>query len=168
MTYCENFGCEAIRPFANTYLAIIMVSGGRMSQGLKMLEEARQTSLENERKYLHATVEYLLGNVYLHIVQGEGPKSLSLLARNIGFFVKNVPFASQKAEAHFNKAIEVSKEIGARGIQGQVYLDLGRLHKAKGRSDQARDCFSKAVRIFEECEAEVYLKQAHEALASLQ
>jgi hypothetical protein len=57
--------------------------------------------------------------------------------------------------------------IGAKGIEGKAYLDLGRLHKVKGRSEDAQDCFSKAVRIFEECEAETYLKQANEALESL-
>ena len=48
--------------------------------------------------------------------------------QNIGFFlVKNVPFATKKAEAHFHKAIELSKEIGARGYLGQTYLSLGLL-----------------------------------------
>ncbi len=81
--------------------------------------------------------------------------------------MKNVPFASQKAEAHFNKAIEVAKEIGAKGIKGEAYLDLGLLHKAKGRTDQAMKCISDSIQIFEECEAEVYLKKANEALESL-
>ena len=68
---------------------------------------------------------------------------------------------------NFNKAIEAAKEIGAKFLQGQAYLDLGRLHNAKGRSDQARDCFTEAAEILEVCESEVFLKQANEALASL-
>jgi tetratricopeptide (TPR) repeat protein len=81
--------------------------------------------------------------------------------------MKNVPFASQKAEAHFNKAIEVAKEIEAEGIQCLSYLDLGLLHKARGRTDQAREYVSKAIRLFEEGEAEVYLEEAKKVLASL-
>ncbi|GEM_PF-2082870 len=61
----------------------------------------------------------------------------------------------------------IVQKIGAKGVQGQAYLDLGRLHKAKGRSDQARGCFIEAAEILEECESEVFLKQANEALASL-
>jgi len=76
--------------------------------------------------------------------------------------------ATKRAVEHFNKAIETATAIGAKGIQGQAYLDLGRLHKAKGRNDQALDYFSRAVRIFEECEFEIYLKQGNEALESLQ
>ncbi|UCG66961.1 MAG: tetratricopeptide repeat protein, partial [Deltaproteobacteria bacterium] len=166
-SYCENFGCEQIRPYAYMFLAIVMIDKGHISQGLKMLEEERQLSLKNERKILHAMLERIIGKVYLQVVQGEGPKSLSFLAKNIGFLMKNVPFASQKAEAHLNKAIEAAKEIGAKEILGQAYLDLCLLHKAKRRQDQARECISEAIQIFEECEAEVYLAQAKEVFGSL-
>ena len=62
----------------------------------------------------------------------------------------------------------MAKEIGVKGLLGQAYMDLGLLHKAKKRTAQARECISKAIKVFEECEAEVYLKQANEALESLQ
>ena len=60
-----------------------------------------------------------------------------------------------------------SENIGAKGTLGQVYLDLGLLHKAKGRMDQARVCISTSIELFEQGEAEGFLKQAKEALASL-
>jgi tetratricopeptide (TPR) repeat protein len=82
--------------------------------------------------------------------------------------MKNVPFASQKAEAHFNKAIDVAKETGAKATLAQAYLELGFLHKAKQRTDQARDCISEAIKLFESCEADVFLRQAKDALASLE
>jgi hypothetical protein len=44
---------------------------------------------------------------------------------------------------------------------------LGLLHKAKGRLEQAKECISEAIQIFEQTEAEGFLKQAKEALASL-
>jgi class 3 adenylate cyclase/tetratricopeptide (TPR) repeat protein len=166
-SYCDNFGCKYIRPYAYGFLAIIMIDKGHMSQGLKMLEEERQSSLENERRILHAMLEHVLGKVYLQIAQGAGPKSLSFLAKNIGFLMKNVPFASQKAEAHFNKAIEVFKKTGGKGQLGMAYLDLGLLYKAKRKRDKARECISEAVNLFEQCEAEVYLRQAKEALEDL-
>jgi hypothetical protein len=40
------------------------------------------------------------------------------------------------------------------------------LHKAKGRTDQAREYITKAVQVLEECQSEVFLKQAKEALTS--
>jgi tetratricopeptide (TPR) repeat protein len=89
------------------------------------------------------------------------------MTRNIGFLVKNVPFASKRAEDHFNKAIEVAKETGSNGLLGMAHLGLGRLHGAKGRKNQARECICTAIELFEQCEAEGYLKQAREALESL-
>jgi tetratricopeptide (TPR) repeat protein len=81
--------------------------------------------------------------------------------------VKNVPFAGKKAEGHFKKVIEVAGEIGAKAISGGAYLDLGLLYKTKKRKDQANKCISEAVRLFEQCESDVYLKQANETLESL-
>jgi hypothetical protein len=72
------------------------------------------------------------------LFQGGGPKRLSIIAKNVGFLIRNVPFASNKAEDHFNKAIEVAEEIGAKGLLGQGYLNLGLLHKAKGKTEQAK------------------------------
>ena len=95
------------------------------------------------------------------------PFGLSAIMRNIGFIVKNVPFAAKKAERHFDKSIEVAREIGAKGILGQAYLDLGRLHKAKKTKEKARQCITKATEYFELCEAETFLKQAREELESI-
>jgi tetratricopeptide (TPR) repeat protein len=89
------------------------------------------------------------------------------MAKNIGFLIKNVPFASKKAEEHFNRAIGVAKEIGAKGMLGTAYLDLGLLHKSKKRIEEAKRCISEAIQLFEQCEMEEFLKQAKEALASL-
>ena len=75
--------------------------------------------------------------------------------------------ASRKAEEHFNRAIEVAKEIGAKGTMGIAYLDFGLLYKMKGKTEQAKKCLSEAIQIFEQTEAEGFLKQAKEALASL-
>jgi len=133
-----------------------------------MIDEAHQSFIREGRKYYIALTEFILGKIYSQIVEGSASISPLSIVRNIGFLVKNVPFADKKADAHFNKAIEIAKEIGARSISGPAYLDWGLLHKAKKRKDQARKCISKAIELFEQCEADVYLKQANEALESLQ
>jgi hypothetical protein len=57
--------------------------------------------------------------------------------------------------------------MGAKGILGQACLDLGLLHKAKKRTELAQKSISEAIQIFEEIGAEIYLKEAKEALVSL-
>ena len=90
-----------------------------------------------------------------------------MIAKNIGFLIKNVTFAHKKAESHFNKAIEIFTKMGAKNFLAQAYLDLGLLHKAKKRTYKAKQCISEAIKIFEQCEAEIFLKQAKEIFASL-
>ena len=104
--------------------------------------------------------------MYTQLITGPLP-GFSTVAKNFGFIVKNAPFAEKKAEEHFNKAIALFREMGAKGELGETLLGLGRLYKAKKRNGRARECFSEAVHLFEECDAQVYLKQAKEALASL-
>jgi tetratricopeptide (TPR) repeat protein len=75
--------------------------------------------------------------------------------------------SSKKAEEYLNIAIAVAEEIGAKGLLGQAYLELGALYKAKRKTAQARKYISKAINVFQQCEAEEYLKQARDTLASL-
>ena len=167
-SFSQNYGTEVYGTPAHSLLGVVLIAKGHMARGLKMIEDMGQSVLETGRKYCYATTEYSRGKLYFQLVEGAGPISLSTMAKNIGFLIKNVPFASKKAEAHFKKAIEVAKEIGAKGVLGQAYLDLGLLHRAKGRTDQARKCILDAIQLFEQCEVEVFLKQAKEALGSLE
>ena len=123
-----------------------------MQQGAELMEKARKTLISNQRRVFYALSEYILGEVNSQIATGPKP-SLSIMAKNIGFLVKNVPFATKKAEEHFNKAIELFKEIGMRGFLGVAYLSLGLLNKATKRTDKARQCILEAINIFQECEA---------------
>lgn len=89
------------------------------------------------------------------------------LAKNIGFLVRNLPFAGKKSEEHLNKAIECAERIGTKGILGQVYLDLGLVSKLKKRTNKEREFISKSIDLFEQYEAEVFLKQEKDVLESL-
>jgi len=167
-SYSRGFGCELLGTPTHALLGLVSIAKGQMGQGLKMIEETLRACHENEMRSRYASIEHALGQVYLQIVNKLAPVSLTTMAKNIGFIIRNVPSAGKKAEDHFNKAIEVAKEIGAKGTLGQAYLDLGLLHKAKGKTDQAREYITKAIQVLDQCETEVFLKQAKEALASLE
>jgi class 3 adenylate cyclase/tetratricopeptide (TPR) repeat protein len=167
VAYSQEFGAEVIGTPASLFLGVVLIAKGSMKQGLKMMQEVQRAYLEYQRRGMYAESEYVLGKTYLGIVEGAGPKNLSTMAKNVGFLVRNVPFASKKAEDHFNKAIEAAKEIGSKRLLGPAYLDLGLLYKATGKKEKARECISTAVQVFEQCEAETYLRQAKEALKNL-
>ncbi|UCF57234.1 MAG: AAA family ATPase, partial [Deltaproteobacteria bacterium] len=151
VNFSREFGTEWIERYCQAVLGVVSIAKGHMSQGLKILEDDLSACMKNERRSFYASVAHTLGAVYLQMAQGEA----------------EIGYAAEKAEDHFNKAIEVSKEIGAKCTLGMAYLDLGLLHRVKGEKDQARRCISTAIQVFEECEAEIRLKQAKEALESL-
>ncbi len=166
-SYTNAYGCELIGAYAAGWLGIVAIIKGNLSKGIKLVEETRQSVKISERKGWLAFWENMLGTLYMQMVQGGEKPSLSFLAKNIGFIIKNAPQADRKAKVHFNKAIEQANEVGVKGTIGQAYLNLGLLHKAKNRIDQARESFIEAIKIFEETEAEGFLKQAKDALQSL-
>jgi tetratricopeptide (TPR) repeat protein len=165
--FCQEVGCEVWGTMVELLVGVTYIANGQMSKGLKLIENVRGVHQKNKRKGALPLSEYILGKIYLQIVEGENLPSFSILARNIGFMLKNVPAAAKKSEDHFKKAIELSKEVGTYNYMAQAYFDLGILYKTKKRTKQAQDCISKALDLFEKGGSEVYLKQAQQALASL-
>jgi tetratricopeptide (TPR) repeat protein len=166
--FTQKFDAIQIETTADFFLGAVMIGQGHMSQGLKMMEDANRNLLENHSRTLYAASEYVLGKIYLQIVErSQAVKPITIL-KNIGFIIKNVPFATQKAETHFNKAIELATKIGAQAWVGTAYFGLGLLHKANKKTEKARGCILEAIKIFEKLELERYLRQAEEALASLE
>ena len=168
MKLSEKFDAWNFRSTSKGLLGVVLISKGNISQGIRLIEDVKRVYLENGAKYRYATVEYLLGNIYLQMVQGGGRRSLFFLAKNIGFLIKTLPFVGKKCEGYFNKAIEVAKEIGAEGVLAQSYLGMGLLYKTNGRKEDAREFLTKAIQVFEKYEAAGYLKRAKEALGSLE
>ena len=165
--FCAKRDMGQFSVISQGFLAPILIANGHMKQGMEMLEKAQKALLKNKRKSQYALSEYILGEVKSQIAKGPKP-SLSIMAKNIGFLVRNVPFATKNAEEHFRKAIEIFKEIGAKGFLGLSYLSLGLLYKESKRTDKARQCISESKNIFTECEVEGFLMQANEALGSLE
>ena len=166
LEFSEKRGIGILSEPYSYFLAPILFAEGQMQQGSKLMEKVRKTLIRNQRRVFYAQSEYVLGEVNSQIATGPKP-SISIMAKNIGFLIKNVPFATKKAEEHFHKAIDLFKEIGMKGFLGHSYLSLGSLFKATKRPDQARQCILNAIDIFKECEADGWLKQANEALDSL-
>ena len=165
--FCMDFGVEHFIPITDSYLGIVSIIDCKMGKGLAELKAGAQHYKKAERKSALAVSEYILGRVYLQMLDGSSPISLWMVIKNLGFIIKNVPVAGKKAEAHFNRAIDLAKETGATSVLAQAYLDLGLLHKLKKKNAQARECLLKAVQIFENNNADVFLKNAKEALSSL-
>jgi len=160
VSWSQEKGNEVMEVQAQWFLGMASISNGKMSQGLRLMEHSQHRTLEYKTPVLYSYGEILLGNLYLQIVDKSVSMSFSTAARNIGFLAKNVPFASKKAEEHFNKALETAQEIGAKAFLGHASLGIGRLYKVKRKRDQASNYIRKAVKMFEKCQADASLKLA--------
>jgi len=167
MRFSDKYGLQFLGTQALSIMGYTLAATGDLDRGLELVERAEEIYLATNRRWSYAAGQLFYGQLYLQIVEGGGPKSFSFMVKNIRSLVKLVPGAAGKAEEHFNKAIELSGEIGARVLLAQAHLGLGLLHRAKGRTEKARESISLAIEIFEEIEADAFLKQAKEALTSL-
>jgi class 3 adenylate cyclase/tetratricopeptide (TPR) repeat protein len=164
--FCEKGGYLGLLPWAYIFLGPALIAQGRMDEGMKVLEEANEMIHEDNIKVCEPFYEYTLGKVFSLIATGPKP-SFSVMAKNIRFLAKNVPFASRKAVEHFSKAIEISSSIGAKAVLCLVYMDLGLFHKWNKENEQAKECLKAGIEILEKSGPSPNLEQAREALASL-
>ena len=165
--FCERRGIGMLAALAQMILSCILIAKGHMAQGLKKFEETQEFMLKNHLKIYYGLSESILGEVYTQFITGPS-SGLATLAKNIGFIIKNVPFAEKKAEEHFNKSIEVLRQLGAKADLGRAILGLGQLYKTKKKNEKARECFSEAANLFQECDAHIYLRQVKEEMASVE
>ena len=160
-------GAEFTGTPAHFFKGVVLIANGKVTRGMKILEEQLQVWQQNGCKLRYSACGYILAKVFAQIAQSKKKLMTPLVFRNLNFFIKNAPFASRKAAEYFSNYIAAAKEIRANGILGQAYLNWGHFNQAKGRSDEARQCFHEAVGYFEKCRADCYLKQTHDALDSL-
>ncbi|MCF8050507.1 MAG: AAA family ATPase [Desulfobacterales bacterium] len=163
---CHKFGCEVWGTLAHIILGIISITKGKMTDGLNIIQIAQKKIILNNRKFFYAYSEHVVGTIYSQISRGEEKLSLGTVIKNVGFLLKNVPFAYSRAETHLKNAIELSNNIGSKCVMAQAYLELGVLHKSKHKNETARECINTSIELFKECESEAYLIQAKETLKS--
>ena len=135
--------------FAYLSKAFSLIVKGQMNEGFRMFQETQQVFIKNDKKTWYAISELTLGGIYSQMAS-------------------ETSSAFKKAEEHLNKSIEVSREIGATGTLGRAYLSMGLLQKGMEKTDQAKEFLSNAIDIFEELNMEFFMKQAKEALASIE
>ena len=167
MSFSERFGIETLKAPAELFRAIVLLIKGDLNKGVQITKGLVNLFLRNRNKYRYAAANYILGKVYLDIVQRVRPVSLSFLVRNLGFLLKNLFYARRNARQYFLKAIDASEQHGYMGVLGQSYFGLGLLYKAVGKSEIAKENLIKAKKLFKDYEANMYLTQVEEELLSM-
>ncbi len=167
IAFSEERGVEYMESPGKILLGAVLAAQGQLGRGLRLMEDVSETWLRRGSRFRYANSLFIMGRFYARIAQATVWKKLAILFKEPGFAAKKALFADRKAVTHLRKAIELADEMGAGDTSGRANLVLGMLHKAKGRHDQARECLSTALHIFEDCEAGTDFKNAKEALESL-
>ncbi len=167
MDFSQLHGTETIGTVAQVFSGLCTILRGHLNRGIKIMETGAKPYLENDSKWRYAMVEHVLAKVYLQMTDKDARLSPLAMVKNIGFLLTNLPVVNRKIEQHLTKAIELAGAASARGIQAQALLDYGVYHRSKKRVAKARQCISEAIALFKEGNADGYLRQAEDTLASL-
>lgn len=167
LKFSNKNGCELFGDIAKLLQGVLLIDKGQMAEGLKLIKDIERLFVSQQRKGGLLLARLILGKVYLEIMQKNKPVRISTVLKNMGFIIKNVPWADKKAISYYGQTIDLAEETGAIGIMAQAHLDLGILHKIKKRNDMAKKHLEKAIKVFQEIDAHIFLKQAKEELNAL-
>ena len=167
LRFDEEYGFEFLGASAKNIEALIELGNGRLKKGLNILEETREIYRKNRAKLRLAWQEHSIGKFYLKLAERSGPMGFLTIIKNIGFLIRNVPFARKLAEKYLKSSIELSEEIGSDFILGQAQLDLGLLYKTMNQLHLAKSHIEEALSIFDKNNSRVNIDNAKSVLATL-
>jgi len=166
--FCQHLGMDYTVTSAQALHGAVLLAKGQFSRGLRVIEAGFRLFTDNGRFYSRYLLEFCLAEIYFRMATRAQPLGFWTAIKNLGFLLKEVPFAKRKAEAYLGKFIHVGKEVGARGFpHGQALLNLGLLYQLTGRKNQARECLGEAQRIFAQCNSETGSQRVQQALAAM-
>ena len=168
VAFSSERGAEFAGAPANFFKGVLLCAKGQMVEGIRVLE----TQLEHWRrcgcKLRYAVCGPMLASIYAGIGRKPELADCGSFMGDLEFLIRIAPFAAKKASGCFRNFAAAAEKIGARVVAGQTYLNWGAFYRSKNRPQRARDCFQSAAACFEACRADRYLKQAREALQSLE
>jgi len=166
--FSQERGAEFAGTPAYFFNGVLMTASGKIGPGLKLMEEQLAEWSEKGCRLRQTACGFILARVYGGLIQNKGMLSPAKVVRNLTFILRQAPKLDRNANMRFKTVVRLADEIGARGARGQAFLHWGLLHQAKGRLGEARHCLSEAVKILTQCDADAYVKQAQDALDSLE
>lgn len=166
--FCRKGGYHLLEKHGSGMLGILYFKQGRMTRGVRLLEDTIRASREQNTILLSALYEKLLGEIYVGLVTGSAPIRFPTMLKNFSFLIRHQPFAAQKAEQHLTNVLESARQSSSRPTQGEVALYLGELYMAKKRSARAKEYLSQAIALLEQCGMKRLLQKTEELMAALE
>ncbi len=147
--------------------ALSLVMTGEMAAGMKALQESVERYRSFGSTLMGLSENLALGEMYLQIAFGEAKADFGATVRNLGFVMKNVPFAARKARTHLRAAIEGCRKFDNQSLLARCLYDLALLNVAKKRPGEARENLEQARAAAEAGGATEILARVEDELANL-
>ena len=114
--FSQDLGMDYVALWAQSLHGVVLMAGGQYSEGMKMITEAVRVFTTNGRSISLYFLEFALAEIYFQMATGRRRLGFGTICKNLGFILKEVPFARRKAENYLRKIIRVGQEIGAGGF----------------------------------------------------
>ena len=121
-------GAEVLRPYLLALLAEVCGRSGQIKAGLDMLEEALVTAENHTERFNEADLHRLKGELLLRQCEG----------------------ARCKAEACFQRALDIARHQQAKSLELRAATSLARLWQQQGKRDDARQLLAEVYGWFTE------------------
>ena len=189
MLQCErgvDVGGEAaagfFSPYFDAFRAYVQVLSGSIDLGLPVLRRAVDAQTSMGFRYGLGWLRALLGEGLLlagrHGEAAEEASRALALARDCGerAFEANAhrllaaiaaqtdPTGAEGAEDHYQCALTIASQLGARPLVAHCHLGLGKLYRRTGKRQEAKEHLTTATAMYREMDMWFYLEQAEAAM----
>ncbi len=150
----------------DSVVALAMVLSGQIADGVRLLEEAGQRYADlgyGVARYFEAG---FVAQVYQRIATSTERPSMLLMLSNLWFFLKTLP----RADSLARRKLEDARRLAGPerpSLYVTLTLDLGDLHRHKGRTAEARACYEEALPLARGCGADGIAARLEAGLAAL-
>jgi class 3 adenylate cyclase/tetratricopeptide (TPR) repeat protein len=123
--FCQDLGMDYIGLWAQSLYGAVLMARGLCSRSMKNITEAARVFTKNGRFVSLYFLEFALAEIYFQMATRGRRLGFWTIFKNLGFILREVPFARRKAETYLRKFIQVGQEIGASGfMQSHAALNL--------------------------------------------
>lgn len=144
-----------------------MVLNGDIAAGVRSIEDSAREFASWGDIGGPAMADLFLGEIYLEMATGKDKPPPAVMRRNLWFLLRTLPFAAAKARRHLEAAARFYRDYDMPALQAWALIDLGRLHAAKKRADDARACLDEALPLAQSSEEPALVERIDAALAAL-
>ena len=134
-----------------------VIAGSNEGQSLRTLWLSEAYLLAGREADARAAAQRALGLARQHKERGYEAYTLRLLGE---IAAREDPLDIGKAENHYRQALALAEELGMRPLIAHCHVDLGKLYRRIGNTQQAKEHLTTATSMMREMEMGLWLDQA--------